>query len=273
MAPMRQTDRRTGAVRVRGRGEVGPKEEAVAPRQAQAGRARRPGDRRGRARQGRPGRRPCRPPPGGSPAARAAGDVGPGAVAGPPRGLRGLRSAVALPQVRGHPRHAPRVPDRRPPGGRWPPGGARRGATPSATPWRGGMGRATGSPATPRRHRRARRRWRPATTRTPSRGASATPGVRPASARRACPPRGPRPASSSSCSSRSCRRRGCAGGRAGAASTKTTRPGASSTRRGRPGATRGRATAPACARSPGGSATSSTGWATGCRPRHNSPGT
>ena len=41
---------------------------------------------------------------------------------------------------------------------------------------------------------------------------------------------------------------------------------------GRPGATRGRATAPACARSPGGGATSSTGWATGCRPRHNSPG-
>ena len=74
------------------------------------------------------------------------------------------------------------------------------------------------------------------------------------------------------CSSRSCRRRGCAGGRARAASTGTTRPGASSTRRGRPGATRGRATAPACARSPGGSATSSTGWATGCRPRHNSPG-
>ena len=116
------------------------------------------------------------------------------------------------------------------------------------------------------------RRWRPTTTGTPSRGASATPGGCPASARRACPPRGPWPASSSSCSSRSCRRRDCAGGCTRAASTGTTRSRASSTRRGRPGATRGRATAPACARSPGGSATSSTGWATGCRPRHNSPG-
>ena len=105
-------------VRVRGRGEVGPKGEAVAPRQARAGRARRPRDRRGRARRGRPGRRPRRPPPGGGPAARAAGDVGPGAVSGPPRSLRGLRPAVALPRARGHPRHAPRRPDRhrRPPG-------------------------------------------------------------------------------------------------------------------------------------------------------------
>ena len=56
MALIRQTDRRTGTahghrVRVRGRGEVGPKEEAVALRQAQAGRARRPRDRRGRAQQ------------------------------------------------------------------------------------------------------------------------------------------------------------------------------------------------------------------------------
>ena len=41
---------------------------------------------------------------------------------------------------------------------------------------------------------------------------------------------------------------------------------------GRPSTTRGRATAPVRARSPGGSATSSTGWATGCRPRHNPPG-
>ena len=38
-------------VRVRGRGEVGPREEAVALRQAQAGRARGPKDRRGRAQQ------------------------------------------------------------------------------------------------------------------------------------------------------------------------------------------------------------------------------
>ena len=75
-------------------------------------------------------------------------------------------------------------------------------------------------------------RWRPAATGTPSRGASAAPGGCPASARRACPPRGPWPASPSSCSSRSCRRRGCAGGRAGAASTGTTCPGASSTGRG-----------------------------------------
>ena len=76
------------------------------------------------------------------------------------------------------------------------------------------------------------RRWRPATTGMPSRGASATPGGYPASAHRARPPRGPCPASSSSCSSRSCRRRGSADGRARAASTGTTCPGASSTGRG-----------------------------------------
>lgn len=128
------------------------------------------------------------------------------------------------------------------------------------------------SPCFPTRSRGPSGHWRPAMTGTPSRGASAAPGGCPTSARRACPPRGPWPASPSSCSSRSRRRRGCAGGCAGAASTGATRPGASLTGRGRPGAARGRATAPACARSPGGSATSSTGWATGCRPRHNSPG-
>ena len=81
------------------------------------------------------------------------------------------------------------------------------------------------SPCSPTRLRGPSGRWRPAATGTLSRGASATPGGCPASARRACPPRGPWPAGPSSCSSRSCRRRGCAGGRAGAASTGTTRPG------------------------------------------------
>ena len=90
----------------------------------------------------------------------AAGDVGPGAVAGPPRSLRGLRPAVAPPRARRPPTPRPTAP-RSPllaPRGCWP-RSARRGATPPATPWRGGTGRATGSPATPRRHRRARRRW------------------------------------------------------------------------------------------------------------------
>ena len=72
------------------------------------------------------------------------------------------------------------------------------------------------SPCFPTRSRGPSGRWRPAATGTPSRGASATPGGCPASARRACPPRGPWPAGPSSCSSRSCRRCGCAGGRAGA---------------------------------------------------------
>ena len=64
------------------------------------------------------------------------------------------------------------------------------------------------------------RRWRPATTGTQSRGASAAPGGCPVSARRACPPRGPWSASPLSCLSRSYQRRGSAGGRAGAARQK-----------------------------------------------------
>ena len=74
-------------------------------------------------------------------------------------------SARAPPRCRASPGTRPPTP--RPTAPRSPPSAprscwprsARRSATPSATPWRGGTGRATGCPATPRRYRRARRRW------------------------------------------------------------------------------------------------------------------
>ena len=162
-------------LRVRGRGEVGPKEEAVSLRQAQAGGPRGPKDRGGRAQQAdtrarvvprvapraprsvRAARRRGRRVGGRRGAqARAAPQLEAGAHGGLLHGLRGVRPALEAAQVLRHARDARRRADR-PPGD--PRSCSRRSASGSATrsarPSPSGTGGAIGSSTARRRCRRA----------------------------------------------------------------------------------------------------------------------
>ena len=130
-----EADRRAHGrrLRVRGRGEVGPKEEAVSLRQAQAGGPRGPKDRGGRAQQAdtrarvvprvapraprsvRAARRRGRRVGGRRGAqARAAPQLEAGAHGGLLHGLRGVRPALEAAQVLRHARDARRRADRPP---------------------------------------------------------------------------------------------------------------------------------------------------------------